>query len=130
MARIHYTVYKNSLLATILSFLGSAYIMMGALIFVLGLIDNEFEIAEGIFLFIRFVLVGVVLLKIAKYVNEKKTFKLWVKAIRAQGAEYRIKESVDYAVMAYNSYPTKRTLKYISKLNPQVVEMIKPQKHS
>lgn len=124
MARISYTVYKNSALATILSFLGSAYITMGAMIFAVGFISNELKIAESIILLICFVLLGLLHLQIAKHVNEKKIFKLWMKAIQKQGAEYKIIESVEYALQVYKSYPTKRMLNYISKLNPKAAQMI------
>lgn len=52
------------------------------------------------------------------------SFGFGKKKIEATGVTNRIKEDVNVAVMVYNSNPGKKTLTYISQLNPTAGKLI------
>ena len=124
MARVTYTVYKNSILATIISFLSSMFGMGGILIAVLGLMDGEFEMVfGGILFFAVFGLGGTVL---AKAIGTRKANKKWWKeTIRNQGWEAQLPYSVDVCFKVYNANPNPWTLNQIQRWNPAAAAQIR-----
>lgn len=106
MARIR--IYKNSIVASLLSMCGYGLVSVGTI----ALFSES--VAEGIIL----VLIGVGLAFWGAKISEKKQFRTWKSKIESDGLDSRIKEDVSIAVMVYNSNPSKRSLAYISQLNP------------
>lgn len=112
MARIR--VYKNSIVASILSVIGYTFLMIGIVVAV-----NE-SVPGGIII----ALLGVGLAIWGARISEKKQFRTWKNKIESTGLTGRIREDVNVAVMVYNSNPSKQSLSYISQLNPVAGELI------
>ena len=112
MARIR--IYKNSFVASILSMCGYGLAMVGLIV------AFTESIAGGVIV----ALIGVGLAFWGAKVSENKQFRMWKQKIEADGMANRIKEDVKVAAMAYNSNPNKKTLAYISQLNPVAGELI------
>lgn len=117
MARISFTIYKHSVLATILDIFGKIYIFLGVMMLFSGAIPVS----------VIFILFALVLLKVASTVSEKKKFKLWKNKVIELGYDKQIRSSINAAIDLYNTYPGKYTRKYIAKLNPEAGEYIKKQ---
>lgn len=124
MARITYTVYKSSILATVISFLSSIFGMFGIVMAVLGLFDGEFEmVLAGLLFFAVFGLGGTML---AKAIGTRKANKKWWKeTIRKQGWEAQLPHSVDVCFKVYNANPNQWTLNQIQKWNPGAAAQIR-----
>lgn len=112
MARI--PIYENSFAASVLSICGYGLAMTGLIIALNENIVGGFSVA----------LIGVVLHFGGVKVSEDKQFRIWKEKIEATGVTNRIKEDVNVAIMVYNSNPGKKTLTYISKLNPTAGKLI------
>lgn len=112
MARIR--IYTNSFVASVLSVCGYTLAMIG---FIVAFTES---IAGGVII----ALIGLVLGVMGAKVSENKQFRVWKRKIESDGISNLIKEDVKVAVMAYNSNPSKKTLAYISQLNPIAGELI------
>ncbi len=117
MARVSYTVYKNSVLATIISFLTRMIAAGGIMAAVGGVVDGEFGLlGAGAVLFVVFGFGGTAL---AEAINtHQSNVKWWKNAVRKQGWEAQIPNSVDVCFKVYNANPNNWTLNKIQKLNP------------
>ena len=73
MARI--TIYKNSILATLLSFLSYFAVVMGIML------AFDSEILGGILM----VAVGIGIMALAAWVNSRATFRKWIKKLTKDG---------------------------------------------
>lgn len=124
MARVTYTVYKNSILATIISLFSRMFAMGGVFMAVIGLMDGEFGmVGAGAVMFVIFGIGGTAL---AEAINSRKTnVKLWKEVIRKQGWEAQIPNSVDVCFQVYNANPNPWTLGKIEKLNPAAAAQIR-----
>lgn len=118
MARV--TVYKNSVVASILSVCGYVAAIAGIIAAFSG------SVVAGIIS----VLAGIGLVFWAAAISQNKQFKIWKNKIEASGLAGRIKADVNTAVMVYNSNPDKKTLAYISQLNPTAGSLIAESIHS
>lgn len=112
MARIR--IYKNSFIASILSMCGYGLAMVGLIV----------TFTESVVGGVIVALIGVGIACWGAKVSENKQFKVWKRKIEADGMVNRIKEDVKVAVIAYNSNPGKKSLAYISQLNPVAGELI------
>ena len=122
--RIPYTSYKNSVLATILSIIGSLMGGFGIMLFVFGIFSLLSGKGEVIFGSIFLILPGIAFTVLARHIAERKQMKIISKTLREKGAESEISNSVNLALHVYNQYPTKRMQKYIAGLNPQAGQII------
>lgn len=112
MARIR--IYKNSIVASFFSMCGYGLAIIGIIV----------AFSESVIGGIIVTLIGVGLAFWGAKISEKKQFRVWMKKIESDGIISRIKEDANVAVMVYNSNPGKRTLAYISQLNPDAGELI------
>ena len=115
MARI--TIYKNSVLASLISILGYIFVIGGICVMFGG------EIGGGIVMLI----VGIALAMWASAISENKKFKTWKKELQAKGVEAQIRTSTQVAFQVYNAYPRSNTLNYIRSLNPAAAQLIADQ---
>ncbi len=120
MARFSFTTYKNSVLASIISFLGSLYIFIGfvfaacLLLTVIGQ-DTGMTISEGIGSIVVCALLGVLHLKWAKRISENKFTRKMIKDLESHGLDKQIADSSEFAAEIYQKCPTKKMKKYIKK---------------
>ena len=124
MARVSYTSYQNSVLATILSFLSSIGMLGGVALAAIGLFSLEFGmVAAGVLFFLIF---GLGFTALAELLNKLATrSKWWKNQIRKTGLEARIPTSVQLCFDVYNAYPCPWTLEKIQALNPSGAEQIR-----
>lgn len=113
MARI--TLYKNSILASIISILGYICCMFGIVMMI-----QEKEFVAGILL----ILIGFGFICWAAQISENKRFKQWKKKISTPDVIAAIQNDIAFAVKVYNAYPSKKTLAYIRSLNPGAADRI------
>lgn len=114
MARI--PVYKNSILASLCSMLGAGCVMIGIAIGLTG----EAEIIESVYV----IIVGGLFLFLAAIISKNKQFRVWKKKIERGGLVPIIQNDVSSAVQVYQTFPCKKSLKYIRSLNPQAADVI------
>lgn len=112
---MRFTVYKNSIFATIVSISASMCVALGIFFAFSG------EIVGGIII----VIIGFVLMGFASNISERKKFKDWKKIIDEQGLIQQIQISDDFAISIYDTYPSSRSLAYISSLNPSAGQKIR-----
>ena len=105
--------YKNSFLATIVSVLGCALVVLGIVVFV-----------EDFFGAVIFVLMGLALIYWANEISENKAFKKWWKQIKDNDLEPVIAKDLNTAIAVYQKNPQSRTVKKIATLNPSFAEYI------
>lgn len=123
MARISYTVYNNSILATILSFLSRIFALFGIAMAIGGVLDGEFGMLGGGVAF--FVLFGIGGTALAENINtHQSNVKWWKNTIVKQGWEAQIPNSVDVCFQVYNANPRQWTLNKIRELNPSAAAQI------
>lgn len=115
MARIQ--IYKNSILATLMSIFGYGVILMGGML----LLDKTY--IEGVIMLI----LGVALKVWADSVSENKRLKVLKKDLEARGLVPEIRASVRTAIEVYNMLPSKKMLAYIRTLNPEAADNIAQQ---
>lgn len=115
MARI--TIYKNSVLASLMSFLSYFLLLIGVVAAVNG------EILGGVALFLIGIGVGI----LASSISERKRFKTWKKQIEDKGLIPAIQTDVQTALAVYNTFPGKNALEYIRTLNPAAADIISAQ---
>lgn len=113
---ISYKIYKNSVLATIISLMGSAFT-------VCGVVALFAEPVSGLVC----AAMGVGMLFWAKNISENKAFKKWWKQITDNHLEPQIAASLQTAIAIYNKNPQKRTLNKIRQLNPAAAQTIQDQ---
>lgn len=123
MARVTYTVYKNSILATLVSFLSQAMGMVWLIAAIVALVNGEFSVfGIGAVLFVVFGIGGALL---AESINTLQcNSKWWKETVRKQGWEAKIPNSADACFAIYNANPCKWTLNKIRKLNPSAAAQI------
>lgn len=112
MARI--TIYKNSILASIISIF-SYLIMLGGI-----MIAFDGEILGGILLFVA----GVGVAALAAWVSQQASFRKWIKKLKKDGIIDRARTDGNLAVQIYNANPKPQTLKYLRSVNPAAAEHI------
>lgn len=112
MARI--TIYRKSVLATVVSIFGYFLLAMG----VMGLMEKEYVMgvvciaaAFGVHLW-------------ASVINDNKLFKLWKKDLEAKGLIPEIAMHQSVAIKCYNACPGNKALAYIRTLNPAAADEI------
>ena len=119
MARISYTVYKTSALATVLSFLSSIAIMGGCGFAAAGILSKDYSMLPAGLIFFA---AGVG----AKFLAEMLAANgWWKKVVMAQNLEPQIRESVDFCFKVYNTNPCNLVLNKIEALNPQGAAQIR-----
>ncbi len=124
MARITYTKYENSFLATAVSFLSSMFVMGGCAALAIGVVDGDFGmIGFGIAVAAVCGFGGNFLAEIINTVQSNA--KWWKNVIKKQGWEAQIPNSVDVCFQVYNANPGKWTLGKIQALNPSAAAQIR-----
>lgn len=122
MARISYTVYKNSILATILGFLSRVFALFGFAMAIGGVMDGEFGMLGG---GAAFFVLGIGGTALAETINtHQSNVKWWKNTIVKQGWEAQIPSSVDVCFQVYNANPRQWTLNKIRELNPSAAAQI------
>ena len=112
MARI--TIYKNSILASLVSIFGYMFMLGGIAMAFDG------EILPGIFLF----LMGIGLAALASVISSRAQFRKWIKQLKKDGIIDRAKQDSALAIKIFQANPTKQTLQYIRGLNPSAADYI------
>lgn len=112
MARV--TVYKNSILASLVSIMGYGFMVGG-----LGMAFGG-EILGGIVLF----LMGLGCAALASVISERAQFRQWIRKLKKDGIIDRARQDTALAIQIFQANPTKQTLRYIRKLNPTAAEYI------
>ena len=113
MARISYTVYKTSALATVLSAASGVIGTGGFVVGALGLISFQISaILGGVVLFAAGIGAGL----LADVLGANSW---WKKVVVAQNLEPHIRNSVDFCFQVYNANPNDIILNKIEALNPQ-----------
>lgn len=114
MARVRATVYKNSILASIVSIYGSLCVFAGVSL-----------ITQSILACILVIVYGAFHCWLGAYISERANYKAWKKEIEKKVDIERIKKEIYFAVKVYNTNPCNMVLKYIRNLNPEAAEYIK-----
>lgn len=124
MARVTYTEYKNSHLATAVSLLSSMCATGGILMAVAGIFDGDFGmIGAGVVIAL---VCGIVGSALAEVINAyQSNAKWWKNVVRKQGWEAKIPNSVDVCFQVYNANPGEWTLNKIQALNPSAAAQIR-----
>ncbi len=116
MVRISYTVYNDSVLATIISFI-SKMITIASIFFVIAGFTGGGGgmIVGGI---VGILLIGVGGSVLAESINTyQSNTKWWKKSIVQQGLDAQIRQSTDFCFKVYNANPCEWTLNQIQALN-------------
>ena len=106
--------YKNSVLASLVSIFGCAFIYIGAM----GCLQEHEPAALAL------VPIGLLPFYAASKISEHKAFRKWRKTLREKGVEEQMRSDLPLAVSVYNSNPGKSTQKYIATLNPAAGQYI------
>ena len=117
--RIRFTIYKHSILATIISIFSMLFLIIGVMLLFVEPSSEFSGIGEKIFVVLIFVAMGIGGNILAGKINENKKFSKWKKNIEKSGADLLISASVKDAVAAYNNCKGEKALEYIKTLNPQ-----------
>lgn len=130
MARIRITTYQNSLVASLLSLVGTCFWIFSGFCLILmvqAIFSGEFEwemllmLSLGVLLFAA----GVGVQVLARTISERNAFRYWVGKIRQAGLEPYIASSIDVALEVYQKNRTEMTVQYIQSLNPGAVPHIR-----
>lgn len=114
MAKV--TLYKNSIIASVLSLAGTILALGGVVSLVSG------EPAGGIVL----ILLGVAMMLWASSISERKAFQTWLKAAKEKAdIDGMIRASESSAITVYNLRPGKSMLRYICGINHEAGAQIK-----
>lgn len=114
MAKV--TLYKNSIIASVLSLAGTILALGG----VVSLVSSE--PAGGIVL----ILLGVAMMLWASSISERKAFRTWLKAAKEKAdIDGMIRASESSAITVYNLRPGKSMLRYICGINHEAGAQIK-----
>ena len=112
MARI--PIYKNSILATLLSFV-SYFCMLGG---IMMLFDGEFL---G---FVVLFALGIGIGAVGSALSEWKRFRSFRKQLEKKGLIPQIQASTQLALQVYDAYPAPKTVEYIRTLNPAAAQIL------
>lgn len=124
MARVTYTVYKKSPLATVISFLSSMFAMGGIAAVAAGVVDGDFGLIGFGVVFAA--VCGFGGSALAEAINtHQSNAKWWRDVVRKQGWEAQIPNSVDVCFQVYNANPSEWTLGKIQALNPSGAAQIR-----
>ena len=126
---IFFKKYNNSALATVISLIGSAFILI-SLYLIADAFISKAVVWDEFLVFICMALMGVGMRFWAKHIYEKKVLKTLKKNIQEQNMEANIIASTELAVAIYNKAPCKPVQKYITELNPAAGEIINQKKSS
>ena len=110
-----FRIYKNSILATIISMMGTAFAFGG----VYMIIDGE---TSGAALLIIF---GVALMFGAAAISKNKVFKVWVKSLKSKGILEQLSTNDALCRQVYQANPIKRTVRLIEKYNPRMADELR-----
>lgn len=114
MARLPITIYKKSVLATLVSFC-TVFFYAFALVSLF---------AKQWIVLIICIIGGIAFTAWAEHINDKKIFKLWIKDLEKKGVREIVASSTEQAIALYNANPGKMTLNYIKNVNPQAARLI------
>ena len=95
MARLPITIYKKSVLATLVSFC-TVFFYVFALV--------------SLFVLIICILGGIAFTAWGGHINDKKIFKLWIKDLEKKGVREIVSSSKEQAIALYNANPGKLTI--------------------
>ena len=109
-------IYKNSIIATIISFVSAVLIIMG----IYAVIDGEMS---GLGLAV----VGVPGMLFASWLSKRATFKKWYKQ-RGPGVDDQVRVDRSLAFQLYQAMPYGAMLNYIRSLNPAAAAEIEASK--
>lgn len=126
---IFFKKYSNSVLATVLSFLGSALALSGLVFGTKEFLSGE-NAQSDVKIWIGMAIAGVILSLFSKWLGERKILKTLKKNVKEQNMEANIRASTELAVAIYNKAPCKPVQKYITELNPAAGEIINQKKSS
>lgn len=118
--RMKFTVYSNSVPATLCSLLGSG-LMVGGL---WCLFRAEF--LNGVIL----LLLGIGLALLASWISDRSQFSAWKRKVKKSGLIPEIQRSVPVAIRVYQTNPCTQALTFIRTLNPQAAELIEQSRAS
>lgn len=113
--------YRNSVLASIVSILGSVAVVGGVAMMPGG--DTGMIIA-GVFL----IAAGIAMMIGGKFISRNKSYKKWWEEILTKVPPAHIAGNVNLAIQVYNANPKNWTLKKIEELNPTAAQLIRYQK--
>ena len=105
---LHITLYKNSVLASLVSIVGSLSVLAGIALALGGAIFG------GIFM----ALLGFGCAALASIISSRVQFRKWIKEMEKNGVIAQAKGNAVLAIKIFDANPTKQTLAYIRKLNP------------
>lgn len=132
MVRMRFTIYKNSALASLISFLSNLVLLggiWGLVGVVFNVIDGGLAGVGGIWGLLGNALGAIVIIaigiglkflaeKIAERASERKAFKLWTKSLKEKGVLDSLPQSVELCRLIYRANPVRRTIRFIAKYNP------------
>ena len=111
------TIYKKSILATIVSAFGGLLMALGVGSIVSGLF------LEGL----PMLGIGFAMECWSFVINDNKKAKIWKKQMQEKGLEDQIRNSESFAIEMYNLCPNKRVLAYLRTMNPAAAANIDKQ---
>lgn len=112
--------YKNSILATLVSIIGCAFVFGG----IAMVIEDGWSDSETMSIAIIMIVSGLALAFLGKYISNNKAFKKWWKQIEENNLEADIAQNLNTAIIVYQKNPQRRTIKKIATLNPAFAEYI------
>ena len=116
MARLPITIYRNSILASIISIVGTICLVAGVcLVFEETITGIVMAIFGGVFMLW------------AHCISENKAFRRWKKQLKTDGIIDMMPSSNDICMRVYYSNPCKKTIKFIGKYNSSVADELKSQ---
>lgn len=140
MARISFTTYSNSILASTVSFFGSAFSFCGIALSVPCLFcdDPSVGLIQRIVMFLLILAVTIAIKaaheKLAERISERKRYKSVIKKIKTNGFEDKIRKSREFALYVYCKFPDKMIKKYVTKLNREsesdIAQIIRSEKEA
>lgn len=101
--------YRNSILASIVSVMGCAFVIVSIP-----------EISWGW----PFTIFGLALCFLGKKISQNKAFKTWWDTVIGTGMVARMRTEQEVCVEVYNENPGKQTLKKIREINPEAAGWI------
>lgn len=107
-------IYKNSILATIVSIMGTAFALGGVYMIIEG--DTEA---------IPLVIIGVALMFGASAISKNKVFKTWVKGLKEKGILEQLPTNDALCRQVYQANPGKKTLALLEKYNPRMADELR-----
>ncbi len=112
--RLPITIYKSSILASIVGTLGSIFMICGPIV----MLEESFS--EGLIP----MTIGLVFCIFAYWLGKRAEFRKWLKKLKKSGELNDISTSTESALKLYALNPCKRTLKYIKSKNKTAADYI------